>query len=270
MPSAEKICLYGKRILLVSAHPDDMDMAIGASIADATGHGAFVRHLVATDGEEGSLDHSIWSPHTIGQTRVEEQLKASAKLGVQETSFLGYRDGTLNTLLQPDESVGIHDDPIAPVRARLGSSDPILHLRRHLLEFQPEIIITYGPGGLTGHTDHSEIAYWVMTALLEEQESGNLAETILLGIAETENWIEDIWIILKEKADATYGGPPQPYPPEALVLDRYFTGPDEWLLEIKLDALMTGHASQFKILVEKIGREALVRWAVRESLTRWV
>ena len=47
------------RILVVTAHPDDVDFAAAGSVATWTGQGIEVAYCIATDGDAGGSDHSI-------------------------------------------------------------------------------------------------------------------------------------------------------------------------------------------------------------------
>jgi LmbE family N-acetylglucosaminyl deacetylase len=82
------------RVLVVVAHPDDMDFACGGTIAGWTAAGLTVAYCVITDGDAGGRDPLV-PPEQVGATRREEQRKAAAVLGVSELEFLGRPDGRL-------------------------------------------------------------------------------------------------------------------------------------------------------------------------------
>jgi LmbE family N-acetylglucosaminyl deacetylase len=84
------------RVLVVVAHPDDMDFACGGTIAGWTAAGVSVAYCVITDGDAGGRDPLV-PREQVGATRREEQRKAAAVLGVAEVEFLGYPDGRLVT-----------------------------------------------------------------------------------------------------------------------------------------------------------------------------
>lgn len=83
-----------QRILLVAAHPDDVDFGSGGTIATWTDAGLTVSYCIVTDGDAGG--HDLGVPRSaIGGIRQDEQRKAAATLGVTDVEFLGYPDGRL-------------------------------------------------------------------------------------------------------------------------------------------------------------------------------
>jgi len=48
-----------ERILVVTAHPDDVDFGAAGSVATWTGRGIEVSYCIATDGDAGGSDQSI-------------------------------------------------------------------------------------------------------------------------------------------------------------------------------------------------------------------
>ncbi|MDQ4103270.1 MAG: PIG-L family deacetylase [Actinomycetota bacterium] len=83
-----------QRILLVAAHPDDVDFGSGGTLATWTDAGLTVSYCIVTDGDAGGYDLGV--PRTaIGGIRQDEQRKAAATLGVTDVEFLGYPDGRL-------------------------------------------------------------------------------------------------------------------------------------------------------------------------------
>lgn len=82
------------RVLVVTAHPDDVDFGSGATVASWTDAGAEVSYCVITNGDSGGFDRSVPRSDIAG-IRQEEQRKAAAALGVTDVEFLGYPDGRL-------------------------------------------------------------------------------------------------------------------------------------------------------------------------------
>lgn len=81
-------------ILLVVAHPDDVDFGCAGTIAGWTSSGIEVVYCLATDGEAGGADRAVPRAEMAARRR-EEQRKAAAVLGVTDVEFLGYPDGRL-------------------------------------------------------------------------------------------------------------------------------------------------------------------------------
>ncbi|GAC1374562.1 MAG: PIG-L family deacetylase [Acidimicrobiales bacterium] len=82
------------RVLVITAHPDDVDFGAGGTVATWTEAGIDVCYCVVTDGDAGGFDPAV--PRSeIGGIRRAEQTAAAAELGVSEVVFLGYPDGQL-------------------------------------------------------------------------------------------------------------------------------------------------------------------------------
>lgn len=84
-----------ERVLVVCAHPDDVDFGMAGTVATLVDHGAEVRYCIVTSGEAGGNDRSQ-SRDEMAKVRQEEQRAAAAVLGVHDVSFLGYPDGRLS------------------------------------------------------------------------------------------------------------------------------------------------------------------------------
>ncbi len=82
------------RVLVVTAHPDDVDFGAAGTVAGWVDAGISVTYCVITDGDAGGFDPTV--PRTeIPGIRRAEQVAAAAAVGVHDVRFLGYRDGEL-------------------------------------------------------------------------------------------------------------------------------------------------------------------------------
>ncbi len=88
-----------ERVLVVTAHPDDVDFGAAGSIARWTAAGAEVVYCIVTDGDAGGFDPAVPRADIPGIRR-GEQTAAAAALGVDELHFLGYPDGRLEVTLE--------------------------------------------------------------------------------------------------------------------------------------------------------------------------
>lgn len=87
-----------ERILVVTAHPDDLDFGAAGTIAGWTDAGIEVAYCIVTDGDAGGFDPAVPRGDIAGIRRAE-QLEAAATLGVTDVTFLGHADGYLEVTL---------------------------------------------------------------------------------------------------------------------------------------------------------------------------
>jgi LmbE family N-acetylglucosaminyl deacetylase len=82
------------RVLVVTAHPDDVDFGCAGTIAQWTDRGIEVTYCVVTDGDAGGFDERVPRAE-MPAIRRAEQAAAAAEVGVSDVRFLGYADGRL-------------------------------------------------------------------------------------------------------------------------------------------------------------------------------
>lgn len=85
-----------ERILVICAHPDDVDFGAAGTVATWTDQGIHVTYCLVTDGDAGGFDPSI-ARADIGPLRRREQTAAAAEVGVKDLVFLGYPDGQVES-----------------------------------------------------------------------------------------------------------------------------------------------------------------------------
>ncbi len=121
------------RILVIVAHPDDVDFGAAGTIAGWTDAGLEVSYCIVTNGDAGGSDPSV-SRADMARLRQVEQTAAAKQVGVHDLHFLGYPDGRVEPtlalrrdlarvirLLRPDRVVCQSPDRNY---ARLGVSHP--------------------------------------------------------------------------------------------------------------------------------------------------
>ena len=86
------------RVLVVVAHPDDVDFGAAGTVAALTALGSEVTYCLVTSGEAGS-DHLPIEGHELSARREAEQTDAAAAVGVDELMFLHHPDGALEPTL---------------------------------------------------------------------------------------------------------------------------------------------------------------------------
>ena len=87
------------RVLVVSAHPDDVDFGVAGTVAAWTDAGIAVAYCIVTDGQAGGFDRSVPRDEIVAVRR-EEQREAAARVGVDDVRFLGHVDGELEASRQ--------------------------------------------------------------------------------------------------------------------------------------------------------------------------
>lgn len=128
-----------ERVLVVAAHPDDIEFGAGGTVARWVGGGTAVHYLLVTAGDKGSDDPHA-DPAALAKRRLAEQRAAAAELGVRSVEFLGEADGQVEPSLRLRELV-----------------------TRAIRSFRPEIVMTHDPTVVfvnnewVNHPDHRAV-----------------------------------------------------------------------------------------------------------------
>ena len=122
-----------QRVLVVTAHPDDVDFGASGTIAGWTAAGVEVTYCICTDGDAGGFDPAVDRAEIPGIRRAEQQAAAAA-VGVRDVRFLGYRDGALEPTQELRRDISRVIRQVRPQRmliqspernwARIGASHP--------------------------------------------------------------------------------------------------------------------------------------------------
>jgi N-acetylglucosamine malate deacetylase 2 len=137
--------MAARRLTAVLAHPDDESFSIGGTLARYADEGIDVQLIVATRGEAGIPGKSTAETAVL---REAELRRACAELGVPQLTFLNYVDGKLATIV---DSAGA------------------AHLLALMRRAQPDVVVTFGPDGISGHPDHLAVHRWT-TAAFDQYE----------------------------------------------------------------------------------------------------
>jgi len=81
-----------RRVLVVTAHPDDVDFGSAGTVAAFTSAGIDVTYCIVTNGDAGGSDRGM-SRADMASLRQDEQRAAAAVVGVSDVRFLGHPDG---------------------------------------------------------------------------------------------------------------------------------------------------------------------------------
>jgi LmbE family N-acetylglucosaminyl deacetylase len=98
-----------KRVLVISAHPDDSDFGASGTIAQWVKKGIEVAYVFCTNGDQGG-EESGFTKEEMPAIRQREQRAAGAAIGVSDITFLNYIDGNLEATL------GLRKDIVRQIR----------------------------------------------------------------------------------------------------------------------------------------------------------
>lgn len=186
-----------ERLLCVVAHPDDVEVTIGATVAKWAAAGTEVSMLVCTDGSKGFSDPA--KAKEIAKTRAQEEAKAAKILGVSCWHQLEFADGEIR------------------VNDRLRSE-----IAKCIRAHKPDAVFTMDPTffysvqwSYVNHRDHRAVGEATFDAvypmardasalpeLMRENYEPHNVKTLLLANFENENHMIDVSEFIEKKYDA--------------------------------------------------------------------
>ncbi|MEW5718712.1 MAG: PIG-L deacetylase family protein [Chloroflexota bacterium] len=91
-----------KRVMAISAHPDDQEFTVAGTLAKWARAGSEIVTVCITSGDAGSNEKTDpdMAKHKLALIREEEQRNACRVLGIAHVEFLHYPDGTLQPTLE--------------------------------------------------------------------------------------------------------------------------------------------------------------------------
>ncbi len=133
---------------MVFSHPDD-ETTIGPLLVKYARQGHDVRLISITSGQQGIRPHAgIPAGAALGDIRAEELRCSARALGIAEPYLLGYED-----------------QGIAPLGAFWEITERV---REIVNRVRPDVMLSWGPDGITGHTDH-RVAAEIATVVFQER-----------------------------------------------------------------------------------------------------
>jgi LmbE family N-acetylglucosaminyl deacetylase len=165
-----------RRVLVVTAHPDDVDFGSAGTIAAFTSAGVEVTYCIVTNGEAGGSDRSMTRAE-MAALRQDEQRAAAATVGVTDVRFLGYPDGRV----QP--TIELRGD-----------------ISRVIRQVRPERVITQSPlrnldSIYASHPDHLAAGEAALDAVYPDSRNP-FAHPELLDVERLEPWtVPELWIM---------------------------------------------------------------------------
>ena len=131
-------------LLAVFAHPDDEAFRCGGTLARLARKGVSVHVLTFTRGQAGSRGAPpLCTPEELPALREKELRCACAALGIRPPDLLDYQDGLLSEA-DPDQLVA--------------------HILQAVDKLHPQVMLSFGPDGLSGHPDHVTIGQCAVQA----------------------------------------------------------------------------------------------------------
>ncbi len=195
------------RVLGIFAHPDDETICAGGTLAKYASAGAEVRVISLTQGGAGQIrDASVATRATLRAVREKELDAAGIELGLTESRCLEYQDGELADI----------------------DSHILVGLASELLrEIEPDVVITFGPDGFSGHSDHIAVGAAVTAACYEMRSAkpirlfhchlprsrmllrNRLAEWVVelaTRFKGTKDFVRALWVFSRETTALGYAG----------------------------------------------------------------
>lgn len=220
-------------LLGVWAHPDDESYLSAAMMNRVANAGGRVVVASATRGERGGNGDPRW----LAELRSFELRAAMRTLGVHDVRFLGYADGECATV-DSNEAVGTVSALIDDVR--------------------PDVIVTFGPDGMTNHPDHIAVSSWTTAAAVATDRKSLLYATFTEEFARQHDelhtrlgvWMGDGGPIAVPHAD----------------LDVHIVPTSREL--VRKRRALHSHVSQIGPLVDLIGTDAFDGWWTDEFFRR--
>ncbi len=164
-----------KKVLVVVAHPDDIDFGAAGTVATLTDSGAEVVYCLVTDGDAGGFDRAV-DNGGMAALRRAEQTAAAKCVGVGDLRFLGYQDGVV------EQTLGLRRD-----------------ITRVIRQVRPDLVITSSPDRNyerlgPSHPDHRAVGGATLDAVYPDARNP-YAFPELLADEGLEAWtVREVWL----------------------------------------------------------------------------
>jgi LmbE family N-acetylglucosaminyl deacetylase len=169
------------RVLVVCAHPDDVDFGAAGTVAELTSAGAHVAYAIVTSGEAGS-DHLTIDGEELAALREAEQRAAAKEVGVDDVTFLRHPDGRL------EPTIGLRADLCAVIR-----------------QARPDVVICQSPERIlervfASHPDHLAAGEATLCAVYPDARNPRaFPEQAAAGLAP--HVVGEVWLMAHTDAD---------------------------------------------------------------------
>jgi LmbE family N-acetylglucosaminyl deacetylase len=170
-----------ERVLVITAHPDDVDFGAAGSVATFVDQGSEVAYCIVTDGDAGGFDPAVPRAEIPGIRR-GEQTAAAAVVGVSELHFLGHPDGRVEATLDLRRDIS-----------------------RVIRQVRPQRVITQSPDRnlkrmFASHPDHRAVGAAALDAVYPDARNPfAFPELAAEGL---EAWtVDEVWLMAGPDAD---------------------------------------------------------------------
>jgi LmbE family N-acetylglucosaminyl deacetylase len=163
-------------VLVVTAHPDDVDFGAAGTIAAFTSSGIEVTYCIVTSGEAGGSDRHM-ARGDMAALRQDEQRAAAAVVGVSDVRFLGHPDGMVQSTLELRRDIS-----------------------RVIRQVRPERVVTQSPDRdwtriYASHPDHLAAGEAAVAAVYPDARNP-FAHPELLEVEGLEPWsVAELWLM---------------------------------------------------------------------------
>jgi LmbE family N-acetylglucosaminyl deacetylase len=150
------------RVLCVTAHPDDEAAAFGGTLRLYHDRGTEIFLICLTPGQAATHRGTAKNDHELATIRRKELAASCEILGIDRWVVMDYADGQLH---------------------RVDLQKVVGDLVRHIREFRPHIVLTFGPeGAVTGHTDHTMASVFATLAFEWAGRNNRYADQLIDGV----------------------------------------------------------------------------------------
>jgi LmbE family N-acetylglucosaminyl deacetylase len=156
-------------VLAVFAHPDD-EFMVSPILSRLAREGHRVHLAIASDGRYGVAEHAgIPAGDSLAAVRAKEIRCSANELAIEPPSLFGLKDGFA------------HKEPqLGTLLADFNKIHQEVH--NLITELQPDIIITWSPGGGYGHPDHRAVSN-IVTEVLQKGDIPEQSTLFYTGLS---------------------------------------------------------------------------------------
>lgn len=163
------------RVLVVVAHPDDIDFGVAGTVAQLTALGSYVAYCLVTSGEAGEDDMTV-STAELATMREAEQCAAAREVGVESVHWLRHPDGMV------DANFALRCDISRVIRIE-----------------KPDVVISQSPernydSVYGSHPDHLETAEATLRSVYPDARNPRAFTEELLDQGYAPHTVPHVWI----------------------------------------------------------------------------